>query len=232
MVSSSSPPQSHSQDKLPWSLACICWLCLLSGVVPAAVLWRINNRRLGISPPILTRIFVWASLALYVLALVRLLLIEEGSLQMQRLQLVGLVMTLVLAWQFYSSQRVPFARYCKAGGRTAALKWPIVSGVIWVFILACLQIGVEAVHTERDYKKFDIFAASLSKSTSNNREAELFFQEFKRKYPEETMTHWNLAIIYAQTDRVEQAKAEIQELLQAEPNNKEAHDYLNELQQY
>ncbi|RYX86743.1 tetratricopeptide repeat protein [bacterium] len=223
--------QAQPKAKLPWSLVCICWMCMLSCVVPAAVVWGINNRRLGISPPLRTRIFVWASLALYGLVQVRLLLVDEENLQ-RHLQLVGFAMALILSWQFYVSQRVAFARYYNKGLRTAALKLPIVLGFVWMCVVATLQLGAYSVHTERDYKQFVVMASNVDKGDFKGHEAELFFQKFKSKYPEETSAHWNLAIIYAQTDRFEEARAEMRDLLELEPDNKEAREYLRELEGY
>ncbi len=151
---------------------------------------------------------------------------------MYRLRAVGFMMTLIVAWQLYASQRGASANYYKTGRKTASLKWPFALAFMWVGIFVGTEVGVETVRSNRDYQEFERIADSMEESAANRREAERFFQEFKQKYPEETMTRWNLAIIYTETERVKQAKEELQELLTLEPDNKEARDYLRELEDY
>lgn len=92
-------------------------------------------------------------------------------------------------------------------------------------------MGTDTVRSNRDYNEFDRLAATLPTSDAKSREAEIFFKDFKREYPEETMVHWNLALIYEQTNRIEQAKKELREMLHKEPKNKEARAYLQQLEQ-
>ena len=70
----------------------------------------------------------------------------------------------------------------------------------------------------------------MAQNPPKMREAEVIFKNFAKNQPDEPMTHWNLAIIYSEDGRIEQAQTELHALLELEPKNKEASDFLRELE--
>lgn len=139
-------------------------------------------------------------------------------------------MTLIVAYQLFRSQRKAFARHRQSGGAVSA-SWPLLfTGVVGALLMWGLAFGVQRVRMDRDYGEFERALALMAQGAAKSRQAELLLQNFQRNYPEEPMTYWNLAVIHAQTGKVERAKAELQALLNLEPDNKEARDFLRELE--
>lgn len=62
------------------------------------------------------------------------------------------------------------------------------------------------------------------------KEAEVIYKAFKQNNPEEPNVYWNLAVIYSQTNRNDLARQELREMLQVDPGNKRAKDFLKELE--
>ena len=200
------------------------------GGFPAVWLWAINNQRLGLTPPLMTRIFVGASLAIYALVLAALLWAPFDSPLGFRVRALNFVMLGIVAWQLFLSQRATFARHRKEGGQTASIGTPLLAGVVGAGVIMMLAIGAEWVRTESDYRDFERGLALMSQNPPKMREAETIFKEFAKHQPDEPMTHWNLAVIYNEDERIEQAKTELRALLTLEPENKEARDFLRELE--
>ncbi len=220
----------HAQHKPPWNPSQIAWICILFGAFPGVWLWVVNGRRLSLVLPLITRIIVGASIAIYILTLMRLLWVPPGSPFGKRFQLLNVVMNLIVAWQLFASQRASFARHRREGGAMASGWVPLFAGIVGFLLILGLSIGTENVRVGRDYREFDLALAQMDKGPAQTRQAETFFRNFARNYPEEPMTHWNLAIIYTRRERIEQAKLELQAMLALEPENKEAYDFLRELQ--
>jgi predicted Zn-dependent protease len=82
----------------------------------------------------------------------------------------------------------------------------------------------------RHVRSFDAAVALMEKG--QYRQAETALQDYHARYPDDIAAHWNLAIIYLQTDRVPQARQIMKELLRQDPDNKEAQDFLQELDTY
>lgn len=222
---------SSSFRKPPWNPSQIAWICVLFGAFPGVVLWIVNNRRLGLVSPLATRVFVGASLVIYSMILLRLLLVSPGNPLELRFRALNVAMTIIVAWQLYLSQRAAFARHRIKGGQTASVWVPLGAGIIGLALVVAVSMGVETVRYNRDSQDFERALVWMSQSPTKTREAEIFFRGFKTKYPEEPMTYWNLAIIYVDTEREEKAKFELKELLKLEPNNREARDFLRELEE-
>lgn len=205
---------------------------MVFGAIPATLLWVINNRRLGFVQSKSTFVSVFAGLAVYILIGVHLLLIEEQNAQYWIFRFLGSLITLVLAWRLFLSQLASFARHHHSGGRTAFFWTPLLVGILCLGFPAVGELGAESVRTERDYREFDRMVGVLNKNDdSTNAQVESFFSSFKRKYPNEKLTYWNLALLYDRTNRVEKAKQELRQLLKLEPNNKEVRTYLKQLEE-
>ncbi len=220
---------ASSPLKSPWNPSQISWICILFGALPAVWLWVVNNRRLGLAPPLVTRVLVGASVAIYALVLARLLWSPFGSPLDARFRALNLVMLVIVAWQLFVSQRGAFARHRKAGGQTASVWAPLLTGIVGAGIMVSLAFGMDWVRTEGDYRDFERATELMTQNPPKMREAETIFKNFEKTQPDEPMTHWNLAVIYSGDGRIEQAQTELRALLKLEPENKEAHEFLREL---
>ena len=220
----------YSQHKSPWNPSQISWVCILFGAFPAVWLWVINNRRLGLTPPSITRILVGVSLAIYALILARLLWSPFGSPLDSRFRVLNFVMLIIVAWQIFVSQRGTFARHRKEGGQTASIWAPLLAGIVGGGLVVSLAFGADWVRTEGDYRDFERATTLMAQNPPKMREAEAIFKNFAKNQPDEPMTHWNLAVIYSEDGRTEQAQTELRALLTIEPENKEARDFLRELE--
>lgn len=200
------------------------------GAFPGVWLWVINNRRLGLTPPLITRILVGVSLTIYALTLARLLWSPFGSPLDFRFRALNFVMLIIVAWQIFLSQRGTFARHRKEGGQTASIWTPLLTGVVGAGVIVSLAIGAEWARTQSDYRDFERATALMAQTPPKMREAEAIFKNFEKNQPDEPMTHWNLAVIYSEDGRIEQAQTELRTMLNLEPDNKEARDFLDELE--
>lgn len=218
--------------KSPWNPSQIGWICVLFGAFPGVWLWVVNNRRLGLAPPRITRVFVWASLVVYTMILARLLLTSPDAPLSLRFRVLSVIMTIIIAWQLFVSQRVSFAHYRRQGGQMASVWTPLWVGIVGAMLLVGFSWGIETVRWERESRDFDRAVAWMEQGPGPMRQAEIFFQNSKTQYPQEPMTHWNLAVIYSRTNRIERAKIELREMLKLEPENKNARDFLRELEDY
>ncbi len=138
-------------------------------------------------------------------------------------------MTIIVAWQLFASQRAAFARHRREGGQMASVWTPLLAGIVGFALVIGLEMGAGLWHSERGYRDFDRAVVLMEQGPAKMREAEIIFQKLRIDFPEETTTRYNLAVIYARREQVEWAKIELQELLELEPDNKEARDFLREL---
>jgi Flp pilus assembly protein TadD len=63
-----------------------------------------------------------------------------------------------------------------------------------------------------------------------HQKAEAIFKSVQSKLPDESAIHWNLAVIYMNTDRYELARRELREYLRCEPNSQEAKELVRDLE--
>lgn len=141
---------------------------------------------------------------------------------------VLLPLSLVLAWQFYLGQQAPFERYMRQGGKKAPVYLPLAWGVaIWLVIMGS-AVGWLMVQSARDYAEIEQAIALVQQGKYE--EAEPLLKELAVKQPDETSIYWNLAVIYLETSRPELAKQEVQKVLAHDPDNKEAKQFLKDLE--
>jgi tetratricopeptide (TPR) repeat protein len=80
---------------------------------------------------------------------------------------------------------------------------------------------LQGIQADEDFEK-----AHALLRRKKYREAEPLFKAYVAQYPEERAAHFNLAVIYAQTNRLPQAKKEVQEYLRSDPGDQDAKDLL------
>lgn len=202
-------------------------MCVLFSILPAGIMYALNFGRLGLPQRQRSALyFVLGTSAIYYLIAVRALFLSDVEETTQvSLRAWFQIVNIVVAWRFYIGQQALFARHVRQGGRRAPLLVPFALSALFIVAVA---LGAETYVMKRDEQSF-YTAVALFKA-GKYRDAESIFKSYKRKYPEETSVSWNLALIYANTGRDDQAKQELKELLNIDPNHKDARRFLGELE--
>jgi tetratricopeptide (TPR) repeat protein len=230
MIDESVSQPVPEEPKAAWSPTAIAWFCVLFNFLPGALLYALNFERFG--QPERKKRALWmvsGGAVLYFLLFIRYALMTDSELAGREgaLRLWILMLHVALAWHFYLRQQNLFVRHIQQGGRKATLLVPFVTSGLWLLLLLSCTVGIALVQWSRDEK---IFANALTlMNKGKNREAETLFRQFKSRNPEEAMTYWNLAVIYERTGRSEQAETELRDLLKIEPENKDAREWLDEM---
>jgi tetratricopeptide (TPR) repeat protein len=218
------------EPETAWSPTAIAWFCVLFNFLPGALLYALNFERFG--QPERKKHALWmvsGGALLYLLLFIRYALMADGALAGREgtVRLWILILHVAIAWHLYLRQQNLFVRHIQQGGRKATLLVPVVASVLWLLLLAASSVGIAFLQASRDDK---VFANALTlMNKGKNREAEILFRQYKSRNPEEATTYWNLAVIYERTGRSQQAKIELRDLLKIEPENKDAREWLSDM---
>ncbi|HEY0072793.1 MAG TPA: tetratricopeptide repeat protein [Abditibacteriaceae bacterium] len=222
-----SPAPKKELSHLAWNPVAIVWICLLFSILPAGIMYALNFERLG--QPEKKKgalLFVGViSIIFYVIVAVTSIAPNMHPALDKQLRLLCGAFTLSVAACFYRNQKPLFLRHLRQGGKKAALLKPVLLSFIAILIVMA-SFGYWLVAQEE--KKFN--RAIVLYEQGEYKDAERLFKSYKVDNPDESGVYLNLALIYLETERPEQAKEELQEVIRLEPQNEEAKDLLQELE--
>lgn len=219
---------SISPQKNLWSPLAIGWISLLFTPIPAAVMMAINYGRSGKQEKQkLWFFYAIVGALIYCLLMFRVSLASDSQFTgSARLPL--LVFYVAIAWSFYRRQSPLFENHVRQGGKKSSVLVPVLGSMLWFGLASGIGIGGELIVQARDNREIDRAFALMREG--DDLEAEVIFKRIKRKYPDDIISRYNLAVIYVNTERYSLAKWEIQQILQIAPEDKDARDFLKELQ--
>lgn len=221
MQEQSSPDTPGRAAGRLWSPRAIFWVGVLLSFVFAGVMQAKNFGRLN--QPKKKRTVLLSSIAGF---LVLFFLIPDRPSVTAQLYL--LTVNGILSYKISRMHLIPFVQYLDAGlkplpaGRTALV---LLSGAL---LLLALITAKSAVSVMLDERRFDAGLSLMERGDYAG--AEKIFLAYAAQFPEETAAYWNLAIVYEETGRIDDAIRQITLLLREDPDDEEALDFLEELQ--
>lgn len=207
---------SLDETKAVWSPKALIWLAIFFSVFPSALMFAYNYGLYGYPK---RRIF-WTVLTLLVLVIfIALDFVDpEGA----TLRFIGL--TLTTSWILYLKQINLYNKWKANGGRTAS-PWKGI-GICIGFTAAYITLFLAFSYLY----PYDYSACNYIER-ENWQKAEVVLLQSRRDYPDDLNVRYNLAIVYASTDRIQEATAELQSIIEANPNYEGAQEFFNDLKQ-
>ena len=200
----------------PWNPTAIATITFVFSILPGSILYRLNFKRLGytgrIYPSLLTNILTF-------------ILIVLLSFFTQIPTGLFLIVNLGYSVYFYNRQESLFKKHIESGGQKGSLLFPFVLSISIMVCLLALAFG----YNHFQYNKFE--KANLLWDEGKYAEAVQLYREFKKYAPDEPATFYNLATIYYETGKIDLAIGELKEYIRLEQSDKEAKEFLIELQQ-
>lgn len=219
-VDSKVHPASTLEGKgAPWNPRGIALITFFFSILPGGILHALNYERLGRSELKRNNLITntLSAVALVVAAL---------TFDLPRLLIF--VINVGYAIYFQISQESLFRQHLAGGGKKASLVLPGAASLLSLVPLLTLMLvlgnSYQVTHFERQFGR----AVQLLKD-ERYAEAEQMFKECQEYYPEDTAIYWNLAIVYHETGRIDEAKGQLERLLEIDEDADDAKDYLEEL---
>ena len=210
---------STESPKLPWHPLSICLVTVLLSPLAGGIFQAINFGRLG--RPALVRSALIVNIivgALYILMTVRAGILNESAAAF-------LFLSLLIGIHFYRSQAGLYALARRPGASKRAVWEPVVGGLV----ATVLTIGIATAAHYLFFARFD--EGQLALEAGDYTKAEAIFSEYKESTPKVPEVALSLAAVYANTDRIELAIAELRNSLRDNPRNRDLQSFLRELEE-
>ncbi|MFQ5664314.1 MAG: tetratricopeptide repeat protein [Terriglobia bacterium] len=204
-----------------WSPKAISFISFFFTFLPAGIMHAINYERLGYPEKKKLRLIL--VIVGFIVFTAAIFLTPDNRSTRQ----IFAAINLGISAFFYQDQKAIFQQHLSRGGKKAPIRVPLALSFLWVVIFLGGLVGWAYLEVARDEEKFNQAVELLNSGEYET--AGPIFKEYKEKYPEELAAYWNLAVIYLNTDRPEFANREIEQLLQKNPNNEEAKEFLTQI---
>ncbi len=195
-----------------WSPYLLAAVAVLLSILPALVLFAINYGRYGFPK----KRFQWFCIIVLIAPIIIALdyISPEWTIvRMFALNVAGI-------WLMYS-QQIGLYQDWKLQKRPQGSGWQasfiVLATLILFFCIYLIPIP------QQDYLAYDLL------ESGRYEEAEQTLLQSKEDYPADTDIRFNLTYLYEETDRLDQAKAELIELLKIDPQNSEAQEFMEAL---
>lgn len=183
----------------PWSPGAIAAISFFCTFLPAAILHTLNWSRLGRPRAAAPWIAVWAVGFAAFMALAFATTDEPAVTRA-----FGLV-NFVIAGYFYKSQSALFDAHTQRGGQKAKIGLPAVLSVGWAFVFLGAAFAYGYVQGAEDDARFE--EARVALEGGDYAAAEPVFKHHRDEY-DDPAASYNLALVYLNTERFDEARAE------------------------
>lgn len=219
--------QLTSKYKKPWNPIHFLWIGIFFSFLPSGIMYALNSERLG-DPKRKKPVFIAVVVGFVILVSVPFIMPTFGQ--------ACLILNGSIVTALYFSQKDLFKKHIAAGGGRASIKVPLILSFLLAFTYAGIGLGVEFYQQSQTSDVLQDLQEKMSLIQMINEQkydiAEPRLIKYEEDHPEDTDTYWNLAILYLQTDRLQLALRQLEQLKQIDPGYEGLETHMKIIQEY
>lgn len=219
--------QLTSKNKKPWNPVHFLWIGIFFSFLPSGIMCALNFEQLGV-PKKKKPVFIAVVLGFVILVSVPFIMPTFGQ--------ASLFLNGSIVASLYFSQKHLFKKHIAAGGGRASIKVPLILSFLLAFTYAGIGLGVVFYQQSQTSDVLqDLQEKTYLIQMINDQEydiAEPRLVKYEEAHPEDTDNYWNLAILYVQTDRLQLALRQLEELKKIDPGYEGLENHMKEVQGY